>query len=325
MLVSVCIPTYNAAGYLREAIESALAQTRAPDEIIVIDDGSTDAAGQVCASFGPIVRYIYQENDHTFGAGARARAMREARGEWLALLDHDDRWLPTKLEKQLQAAESNPDVCAVFTRLRVIDAMGEHVDEPEESSGEVIRMSPRDAFHLLLRQNPCCPSSALVRRSFIVEHGVTDPLSMGCADWDLWLSIARRYPIILIDERLTEYRTYPEQFTSDKRRLTEGLERTLKAQRERLHPGCASCRESFRAGRAHIKHVYGVAARALLDQYHTAAKAGELPRALTFLWSALRASPGEVLRPRRLAAVLKNAVLSPFKKQVGVARKPQRD
>ncbi|HEV2765705.1 MAG TPA: glycosyltransferase, partial [Pyrinomonadaceae bacterium] len=74
MSVSVCIPAYNAAEFLREAIESALGQTRPPDEVLVVDDGSTDHTREVCEGFGARVRYVRQENDGTLGAGARARA-----------------------------------------------------------------------------------------------------------------------------------------------------------------------------------------------------------------------------------------------------------
>jgi hypothetical protein len=319
--VSVCIPTYNAAEYLRAAIESALAQTRPPDEIIVVDDGSPDHTREVCESFGAKVRYILQENDGTLGAGARARAMREATGDWIALLDHDDLWLPDKLEKQLSAARQHPDAFAVFTRFRPVDAEGNLLPERGPVSGEVVRLEAHEAFHVLLQENHFAPSSALVRRGFVAEHGVTDPREVGCADWDLWLSIVRHgHPVLVLEERLTLYRVFPEQFCTDKRRLAAALERTLEAQRPHLREGCEGCRENFRAGREHVRMVYGVAARTLLDQYHASALSGELPRALPFLWSAVRAAPGEVLRPRRLAAVSKNALLAPLRSKRDAAR-----
>jgi len=312
--VSVAIPTYNGGEYLREAIASALAQTRAPDEIIVVDDGSTDHTRAVCESFGSQVKYFYQENDGTLGAGARGHAMRQASGDWIALLDHDDRWLPMKLGAQLAAAAANPDAFAVFTRYQVIDEIGKLIHSPEDLSGEAIKLPSRDAFHLLLRENPYCPSSAIVRRGFFLAQGVTDPTTVGCADWDLWLSIARRHPIVLIDQELTEYRVFPEQYCADKNRLAAALERTLMSQRASLHANCEGCRENFRAGQAHVEKVYSVAARTLLDRYHASSRAGELLQALPFLWSAVRASPKEVLRPRRLAAVSKNAVLAPLRR-----------
>lgn len=305
MSISVCIPAYNAAGYLRETIESALAQTHPPDEIIVVDDGSTDDTRKVCAAFGSKVRYIYQENDRTFGAGARARAMREAKGEWIALLDHDDRWLPTKLEKQIEASKSQPEAVVVFTEFRLIDAQGAPIGDPKHLTGAAVLKLPHDTFHLLLCENPYIPSSALIRRSIILEDGLTDPALAGCADWDLWLGIARSHPILLLDESLTEYRISAGQFMSDKRGFAEALELTIEAQRARLHPDCLLCGESFRRARS---KVYGISARYWLDQYHAAANVGDLRRAFACLLNAARKSPGEVFRPRRLLAVLKNAV-----------------
>jgi glycosyltransferase involved in cell wall biosynthesis len=311
MKVSVCIPTYNGGEFLREAINSALAQTRPPDEVIVVDDGSTDDQTRgVCASFGDRVRYIYQENDRTLGAGARAHAMREATGDWLALLDHDDRWLPRKLERQLAAVEANPDAGLVFTRYRVIDHEGRFSHVNQEVTGEVVRMEPHEAFHLLLTENPFCPSSALVRGSFFREHGVTDPARVGCADWDLWLHISHTLPVVLVDEHLTEYRTSALQYCNDKGRLAAALERTLEPQRAHLREGCEGCREGFGRGRAHVAQVYGVAARNLLNDYHEAARAGDLARALPLLREAVRLAPSEVLSPRRSAAVLKNGLLA---------------
>jgi hypothetical protein len=230
-------------------------------------------------------------------------------------------WPLPKLEAQLAAASANPDAFAIFTRFQVIDESGESIYSPEDLSGKTIPMLPADAFHLLLRENPYCPSSAMVRRSFLLEHGVTDPKNIGCADWDLWLSIARRHPIVLIDRQLTEYRVFPEQYCTDKGRLAAALERTLISQRPALHANCEQCRENFSTGQAHVAQVYSVAARTLLDQYHASTRAGDLPRALPFLWSAVRASPKEVLKPRRLAAVSKNAVLATLKRVGKTAEK----
>src|SRR5215471_18162147 len=103
MLISVAIPAYNGAEHLRDAIDSVLAQTYRPLEIIVVDDGSTDDTRAVCESYGDCLKYYYQENDATMGAGARARAIAQAKGEWVALLDQDDRWLPRKIARQVRA------------------------------------------------------------------------------------------------------------------------------------------------------------------------------------------------------------------------------
>ena len=98
MSISVIIPAYNAEQHISRAIDSVLAQTHPADEIIAVDDGSTDDTGQILRSYGRQLRYIGQENG---GAGAaRNTGIKAARGEWIAFLDADDEWLPEKLKCQ---------------------------------------------------------------------------------------------------------------------------------------------------------------------------------------------------------------------------------
>lgn len=306
MLISVVIPAWNAAEYLREAIRSVLAQAHRPFEIIVVDDGSTDNTREVCESFGAQVRYIYQDNDGTKGGGARAHGMREARGELIALLDQDDRWTPTKIERQLAALAAHPDAGIVFTRARTIDEAGRVTDAKDNLSGGAIYMSAREAFHLLLTENPFCPASALVRRELVGARIGADPRTVGCADWELWFSVARDHPVLVLDEALTDYRLSADQFCANKHQLAQSLRRTLQQQRAHFHEGCGECDEAYRAGLRHVSDVFAVAARTYLDEYHAAAKEGQPLDALPSLWLALRAAPREVLRPRRLLAVCKN-------------------
>lgn len=107
MEISIVIPCYNAAQYLRETLDSALYQTYAAEEIIVVDDGSTDESAAIAESYGPPVRVIRQENKGE--SVARNRAIDLATGDWVALLDADDRWEPEKLEKQVAALKSSSD------------------------------------------------------------------------------------------------------------------------------------------------------------------------------------------------------------------------
>jgi glycosyltransferase involved in cell wall biosynthesis len=93
--VSVVIPAYNAASVLPRAIESVLGQTSRPEEVIVVDDGSTDNTAQVATQYGPSITYIRQDN--AGASAARNRGIAEATGEWIAFLDSDDEWLPPKL------------------------------------------------------------------------------------------------------------------------------------------------------------------------------------------------------------------------------------
>ncbi len=110
--ISVVIPCHNAAPFLRATIESILQQTRPATEVIVVDDGSTDDSARIAASFGPPVRVIRQENRGE--SAARNRGIEAATGDWVAFLDADDLWLPTKLERQAEVIRAAPaDVVCV--------------------------------------------------------------------------------------------------------------------------------------------------------------------------------------------------------------------
>ena len=111
-LVSVMIGVYNGERYLGEAIESVLAQTHSPVELIVVDDGSTDGSGEIAASYGPSVRCIRQERGGM--AASRNRAIREASGDFFAFLDADDRFPPAKLERQLAVFDAEPELDVVY-------------------------------------------------------------------------------------------------------------------------------------------------------------------------------------------------------------------
>src|SRR4030095_12529352 len=114
--VSVVIPVFNCEKYLPFALESALNQTQVPQEICVVDDGSTDRSAECATGFGPKVRVVTQAN---LGPGtARNRGVRMAQGEWISFLDADDFWSKDKLELQMGAIESHPGVDMVFGRVR---------------------------------------------------------------------------------------------------------------------------------------------------------------------------------------------------------------
>ena len=125
MTVSAIIPTYNRLTYIRRAIDSILAQTTPVNEIIVVDDGSTDGTATAVENwYGSKVRLIRQAN--TGVSGARRRGIQEAHGEWIAFLDSDDEWLPRRNAQLLEAASRVPaDVAWIFGDLRLVGDQGE--------------------------------------------------------------------------------------------------------------------------------------------------------------------------------------------------------
>jgi len=128
--ISVIIPTFNRDQQVRAAIESVLAQTYPAFEVIVVDDGSTDATEEVVQSLQTIqncngheIRYFFQHNQGS--SAARNRGIREARGEWIAFLDSDDLWFPMKLQLQMQAIrEFNSECGACFTDAKLVNDRG---------------------------------------------------------------------------------------------------------------------------------------------------------------------------------------------------------
>lgn len=171
MKVSAVIPAYNRREYLPRAIDSALAQTVPVDEIVVIDDGSTDGSAQFVESrYGDKVRVVRQMNAGV--SGARHRGIREARGEWIAFLDSDDQWLPERNAELLQATERVPaEVAWVFGALRVVTDSGEGPTLFEEH-GLTINESLRVFSNSIAIQYPYqfpMVQASFIRRSALLE------------------------------------------------------------------------------------------------------------------------------------------------------------
>src|SRR4051794_33800451 len=171
--ISVLIPAYNAATHLARAVESALAQTLAPLEILVVDDGSRDRTPEIAAAFGDPVRLIRKENGGP--ASARNRGAAEARGAWLALLDADDWWFPEKLSRQMQHA-ADPEV-------GMIHCIPDHRDWV---------IPPVLSFDDMWDRNWISNSSVLIRCSAFAELGGFNEAKelISVEDYNLWMRIA---------------------------------------------------------------------------------------------------------------------------------------
>lgn len=300
MLVSVAIPAYNQADYLRIAIESALAQTHRPLEIIVVDDGSSDHTAEVCLSYRGEINYIYQDNDGTKGGGARNRAIREATGEWIALLDQDDLWMPNKIEKQVEIATTRQNLGAIFTQADCIGPNGQRLDEV------AFRGKSGHVYHSVLADNPFCASSAMFRRSVLDNSGYPDPDTV--SDWDLWLRITRDYEVYTIEEPLTLYRVHVEGFSAQRVEMYDRVLRLMRRQLERGHSQCAECgRIVTDYERVILRHK----ARCNLDMFHKAILTDGWDNARHHLIQAYHCCPRVVLKPRNLVAVVMKMIRFP--------------
>lgn len=201
--VSVIIPTYNYGRFIKAAIDSALGQTHAPLEVIVVDDGSTDDTAEVVAAFGERVNYIKQENAGV--CAARNRGVAESRGELIAFLDADDIWEPTKIAKQVVKFD-DPEVGLVHCGMRVFDSdSGETIEfHLEGSEADTVE-------NLLLWKQPLIVGpggTVMVTRRAFDDAGDFDTRAKVGEDWDFCYRVARKYKVGFVAEPLVNYRSH---------------------------------------------------------------------------------------------------------------------
>ncbi|HMC69231.1 MAG TPA: glycosyltransferase [Mycobacteriales bacterium] len=227
--VSVLVSSYNYGRFIGAALASVRAQTVPDFEAVVVDDGSTDDTFDVLADFLRDPRFQLVRQEHGGPARAKSAGILWARGEYLAFLDADDVWEPTKLERQLGLFAADPRLGIVFTRRLFIDPDGRPVERLQPTGPN------RTGLGELFRDNFICFSSAMLRRTVAEHVGLFDvglPLAL---DYDFWLRAARRYRIGCIDEPLTAYRIGHGNLS---RRITERLHAALFImQRFRRHYG----------------------------------------------------------------------------------------
>jgi glycosyltransferase involved in cell wall biosynthesis len=199
-LVSIIIPTYNRAQLLRLTVESVLAQTYPALEIIVVDDGSTDDTPAVMAQYAGRVIYLRQANQGE--AAARNRGIRTASGEYLTFLDHDDLFLPTKIERQVEVMDARPKVGLVHCGYY-------HIDENGDRLEKVVFLPERDILKELVHVCFIWQGGPLVRRQCLERVGLFEEGNWS-ADWDMWLRIALAgFEFACIQEPLGAYRIIP--------------------------------------------------------------------------------------------------------------------
>jgi glycosyltransferase involved in cell wall biosynthesis len=222
--VSVIIPTYNRADVLTEAVDSVLNQTWKDLEIIVVDDGSTDRTREVLSRYGERVIYFHKENGGP--SSARNLGIEKARGRYVAFLDSDDVWELEKLRIQMEFMEEHPDIKLVCTDSRLM-GFGESRER------KLRRDLMGNLFSLLFSNSFVRTSTVLIARACFHEVGYFAEKYRSVEDYDLWLRVARRYPIAYLNQPLVRYRKHGENVSRDKITLRQNAFKVLETHYDR--------------------------------------------------------------------------------------------
>lgn len=265
--VSVVMATYNAKGYLREAIESVLNQTFKDFEFVIIDDGSTDETIDVIKSYkDPRIR-LHKKNHRGLIASLN-EGMKLARGEYIARMDADDISEPGRFERQVRFLDDHPEYAVVGTTIEVIDLEG-------HSRG--VEPEPLDYLDLvkgLIVRNVLAHGSVMMRKAIIRELGGYDSSAKYVEDYDLWMRVARRYRMANLPQVLYKWRLNPKGVsltkTDEQRRNAQLIQkREWNYYKEHSLLPTATFREVFRKRRKrHPKDLFWGKRRGTLSEIY---------------------------------------------------------
>ena len=282
-LVSIVIACYNQGRFLGEAIESALRQTCAPIEVIVVDDGSTDRTAEVAAAYP--VRCLRQPNQ---GApAARNYGFRESRGQFVLFLDADDRLLPEAVAMGCAALERHRDWAFVTGHVSLIasDGTAEGTPPQQHAGG--------DQFLALLRSNYIWTPGAVLYRRDVLEGGPFDPSANASADYELNLRLARRHPIGCHHQVVLEYRRHGANMSADAGDMLRSA-MTVRLRQRPIVAGNAAAERSWREGIAIVRSDFGERLRRQVRQ--DLRRPIRWPRAALGLARLVRYYPGGLWR-----------------------------
>jgi glycosyltransferase involved in cell wall biosynthesis len=286
-LVSVVVPCYNYADFVCRAVDSVLGQSYRRVECIVVDDGSTDDTCERLRKYGSRIRYVRQENRGP--SSARNTGIREAKGEWIALLDADDVWHPDKLAVQVRAARAQPDVAL----LGIIGTTSAMPDTLPPSAP----LTPIGIVDLLTG-TPFGPSSVIIKRSALEATGLFDEDLPSAEDRDMWLRLAARFPVARVDCVAWHYALHASQISRNRPVTSASLARVLR----KFHAGHPTSLRLRAMGWSYY-HVH--AARAFADP------PVERGRAVAHVLTSLPCYPWHLSgRPRNRVRLLANLLLS---------------
>jgi len=207
--ISVIIPTKNRAHYVSSAVQSVLGQTFGDFEVLIVDGASTDNTREVVSKFhDERIRYIRERKDR--GASAsRNTGISQSRGKFIAFLDDDDLWVPSKLSKQLNLFDKNPCIGAVSAGAWIIN-------ENDETIGFRIPSLRGNIFPKILSKNHVgnC-SMVLVRKECFEKSGLFDENLEASEDYDLWVRLTKHYEFDYVNEPLVLYRVHEKRISTN--------------------------------------------------------------------------------------------------------------
>ena len=205
MRITVIIPTYNRYEVLKNALASIHTQTYKADEIIVVDDGSTDKTSQIIKDF-PNIKYIYQKNAGV--SSARNLGIKNTKNEWICFLDSDDIWHKDKLKEHLDFHEKNPNILMSYTDEKWIR------DNKEVNLPKKYAKFGGYIFKECLSHCIIAPSSVMMNKKLFTTLGMFDEELEVCEDYDLWLRVSMEHEIGLINKKLiTKYGGHEDQLS----------------------------------------------------------------------------------------------------------------
>jgi glycosyltransferase involved in cell wall biosynthesis len=282
-VVSVIVPTYKGTEFLREAIDSILAQTYPAVEPIIINDGSPDNTAEVLAEYGDRIVAITQQNAGT--AAARNRGLQSVTGQYVSFLDHDDLWHPQKLEKQMALFAQRPDAGMVICGRQFFDHYTHKVtsQHPAEASLDV---------HTLLSMQAIALQSVVIKKSVLDEIGNFDQTVSGADDWELTIRIAAKYPVLGVPECLVDIRGHEGQQSINSDYMYNRIVVVLDRYKD-LHSGCEECRAARVKAYHFLNEMYY---QQMLGQAKTAAKGKRPGQAVVLLVKGLRRHPQALAR-----------------------------
>lgn len=213
-MVTVIIPVYNGEKFIEEAIISVLNQTYKDMEVLVIDDGSEDGTSEIVKKYEPKVKYIYQSNKGP--SAARNLGMDLAKGEYLAFLDADDTYEPTKIEKQVMILNTYPDVDVVYADANMMDVNGnlQGIYKSEwcfDDHKDFLAM-------LIFRQIVPMPPAIMIRKKCYLEGISYNSDYVHAEDYDFIIRLAQKYHFKYLKEPLYNYRRHSDNLTNNRRK-----------------------------------------------------------------------------------------------------------